>query len=86
VQIERRRIGRCRSPKAREATKSFEKLLKWIQESTERGPWLAGPDFSLADIAATPYMVRPEILKLNLLLSGSEFTTKTLSTRRRELD
>jgi glutathione S-transferase len=46
------------SPMGKEATKSFEKLLKWIQESTENGPWLAGPDFSLADIAAIPYMVR----------------------------
>ena len=40
-------------------------MLKWIQESTERSPWLAGPDFSLADIAATPYMVRLEMLKLS---------------------
>jgi glutathione S-transferase len=40
------------SPTGKEATKSFEKLLKWIDESSERGPWLAGPDFSLADIAA----------------------------------
>ena len=48
----------------KEATKSFEKLLRWIEESTERSPWLAGPDYSLADIAATPYMVRLEMLKL----------------------
>jgi len=53
------------SPMGKEATKSFAKLLKWIEESTERGPWLAGPDFSLADIAATPYMVRLEMLKLS---------------------
>jgi len=53
------------SPRGKEATKSFEKLLKWIEESTERGPWLAGPDFSLADIAAIPYMVRLEMLKLS---------------------
>ena len=53
------------SPMGKEATKSFDKLLKWIQESTERGPWLAGPDYSLADIAATPYMVRLEMLKLS---------------------
>lgn len=45
------------------ATKSFVKLLKWIEESSERGAWLAGPDYSLADIAATPYMVRLEILQ-----------------------
>ena len=55
------------SPMGKEATKSFEKLLKWIQESTERGPWLAGADFSLADIAATPYIVRLEMLKLSRL-------------------
>ena len=28
------------------------KLLKWIEESTEKSAWLAGPDYSLADIAA----------------------------------
>jgi glutathione S-transferase len=55
------------SVKGREATKSFEKMLRWIQDSTERGPWLAGPDFSLADIAAIPYMVRLEMLKLSRL-------------------
>jgi glutathione S-transferase len=53
------------SPMGKEATKCFEKLIKWIQESTERGPWLAGPDYSLADIAATPYVVRLEMLKLS---------------------
>ena len=52
------------SPMGKEATKSFEKLLKWIEESTERSAWLAGADYSLADIAATPYMVRLEMLKL----------------------
>jgi|SRR5882757_3217667 len=48
----------------KEAPRSFEKLLRWVQKSTERGPWLAAPDYSLADIAATPYMVRLEMLKL----------------------
>jgi glutathione S-transferase len=52
------------STAGKDATKSFVKLLDWIEESTERGPWLAGPDFSFADIAATPYMVRLEMLKL----------------------
>ena len=52
------------SPAGKEATKSFMKLLKWIKESTENSSWLAGPDYSLADIAATPYMVRLEMLRL----------------------
>ncbi len=53
------------SPMGKEATKSFEKLLTWIQESSMRGPWLAGPDFSLADIAAIPYITRLAMLKLS---------------------
>ena len=53
------------SSMGKEATKSFEKLIHWIQESAKRGAWLAGPDYSLADIAATPYMVRLEMLKLS---------------------
>jgi glutathione S-transferase len=52
------------SPKGNEAAKSLAKLIKWISESVEREPWLAGTDFSLPDIAARPYMVRLEMLKL----------------------
>jgi glutathione S-transferase len=52
------------SPAGKEATKSFMKLLKWIEESTEKSVWLAGPDYSLADIAAIPYMMRLEMLRL----------------------
>lgn len=55
------------STKGREATKSFEKLLKWIDDAVAKGPWLAGADFSLADIAAMPYMVRLEMLRLSRL-------------------
>ena len=58
------------SPMGKEATKNFEKLISWIQESTERGPWLAGADYSLADIAVTPYMVRLEMLKLARMWDG----------------
>lgn len=53
------------SPKGKEATKNFGKLLQWIEASASRAPWLAGADFSLADIAAIPYMVRLEMLKLS---------------------
>ncbi len=49
----------------KEATKSFEKLLIWIEESAERRPWLAGRGFSLADIALIPYMVRLEMPKFS---------------------
>ena len=52
------------SAQGKEATKSFLKLLKWIEESVEKSVWLAGPDYSLADIAAIPYMMRLEMLRL----------------------
>src|SRR5207244_7053325 len=64
------------SPMGKEATKSFVKLLKWIQESTENGPWLAGPDFSLADVAAIPYMVRLEMLRLSPMWDNKPGVTK----------
>src|SRR5689334_21906690 len=47
---------------AREALEHHEKLLKLIDSSG--GGWLAGPVFSLADIAALPYVLRLELLRL----------------------
>jgi glutathione S-transferase len=52
-------------PSARRRPRISGSCSNGIQESTERSPWLAGPDFSLADIAAIPYMVRLEMLKLS---------------------
>jgi glutathione S-transferase len=47
---------------AREAVEHHGKLLKLIDEA--EGGWLAGPDFSLADIAAVPYVLRLELLRM----------------------
>lgn len=47
---------------AGEAFESYEKLLKIIDEAG--GGWLAGREFSLADIAAVPYVLRLELLKM----------------------
>lgn len=52
------------APLVVEATKSQEKLLAWIDEATETGPWIAGEAYSLADVAATPYVWRLECLRL----------------------
>jgi glutathione S-transferase len=50
---------------AHEALESYDKLLKLIDEAG--GGWLAGPEFSLADIAVLPYVVRLELLRMSRL-------------------
>ena len=47
---------------AHEAFESYGKLLALIDEAA--GGWLAGTEFSLADIAAVPYVLRLEHLKM----------------------
>ena len=49
---------------AREALEHHEKLLKWIDEAMQRGPWLAGAEFSLADAAVIPYVLRLDLLRM----------------------
>jgi glutathione S-transferase len=41
-----------------------EKLLSWMAESLKTGPYLAGGEFSNADCAVIPYILRLELLKL----------------------
>jgi glutathione S-transferase len=50
---------------AAEAFDHYQKLLHVIDEA--RGEWLAGGAFSLADIAAIPYVLRLELLKMSRL-------------------
>jgi len=50
---------------AREAFESYGKLLKLIDQAG--GGWLAGGAFSLADIAAVPYVLRLDLLKMSRL-------------------
>ena len=49
----------------RDAIGHHEKLLKMMDASLERGPWLAGESFSLADAAVIPYILRLELLRLH---------------------
>jgi glutathione S-transferase len=53
---------------AREAFESYGKLLRLIDAAG--GDWLAGGEFSLADIAAVPYVLRLELLKMARLWDG----------------
>jgi len=48
-----------------EAVEHHEKLLTWIDNAMKTGPYLAGDTYSLADIAAIPYVLRLELLQLS---------------------
>jgi glutathione S-transferase len=53
----------------RQALDYHLKLLKMMDEALSRGPWLAGEQFSLADAAVIPYILRLDLLKLEGLFS-----------------
>jgi len=53
----------------RQALDYHLKLLKMMDAALERGPWLAGEHFSLADAAVIPYILRLDLLKLEKLFS-----------------
>lgn len=47
-----------------DALAQHEKLLSWIEEAVAHGPYLAGNQYSLADIGVLPYILRLELVKL----------------------
>jgi glutathione S-transferase len=53
----------------KEAIGHHEKLLKMMDASLERGEWLAGDRFSLADAAVIPYILRLDLLGLRSIWS-----------------
>ncbi len=46
------------------AIQRFDKLLGDMEKALAQGPWLAGEDFSLADIGYAPYLTRLDHLQL----------------------
>jgi glutathione S-transferase len=65
----------------REALEWHLKLLEAMDAALERGPWLAGEQFSLADAAVIPYILRLDLLKLDGLFGER---TKAWYSRMRE--
>jgi glutathione S-transferase len=53
----------------RQALDYHLKLLNMMDEALAKGPWLAGEQFSLADAAVIPYILRLDLLKLAGLFS-----------------
>lgn len=52
------------APHFPDAARRFDRLLEDFESALQNGAWLAGKDFSLADIAYAPYMVRLDQLQL----------------------
>ena len=50
-----------------DSVRRFERLMAAIEKILDAGPWLAGDDFSLADIAYAPYITRLDHLQLSAL-------------------
>ncbi len=50
-----------------EAIKRFDRLLSDIEATLAESPWLAGKEFSLADIGYAPYITRLDHLQLQFL-------------------
>lgn len=46
------------APMVLDAARYFHKLVREMDSALAEGPWLAGPVYSLADIALTPYITR----------------------------
>ena len=55
----------------RQALDYHLKLLKMMDAALQRGPWLAGEQFSLAEAAVIPYILRLDLLKLERLFTES---------------
>jgi glutathione S-transferase len=49
----------------RDAVAHHEKLLKMMHAALQEGAWLAGGQFSLADAAVIPYILRLDLLRLS---------------------
>ena len=51
----------------------YDDYLAKMNEALERDEWLAGADFSLADVALTPYVNRLDMLSMSGMWTGGRF-------------
>ena len=59
------------APVFRAAVKTYDKVLGLMEEALADGPWLAGADYSLADAAVTPYVLRLDMLGMAGMWEGA---------------
>ena len=59
------------APDARGAVLAYDKFLAGMEKRLAESAWLAGDAFSLADIAAIPYLVRLDMLRMAGMWQGA---------------
>ncbi len=64
------------------AIRRFEKMLADMERDLAASPWLAGADYSLADIAFTPYVNRLDQLQLSHMWDKRPHVSKWFDTVR----
>jgi glutathione S-transferase len=67
--LERNRLG-LDAPGVAEDFRSYDKVIANMARQFDQSPWLAGSEYSLADVAVLPYVVRLEHLALSWLWNG----------------
>jgi glutathione S-transferase len=58
------------APHVPPAVRAFDKYVGEMEDALAGAPWLAGERYSLADVAATPYLNRAELLGMDRLWVG----------------
>ena len=71
------------APGVGEALRLYHKTVREMAEQLEKTAWLAGDDYSLADVAMIPYMLRLQHLRARLVLGRSAASRRLARTRRR---
>jgi glutathione S-transferase len=67
VQRERKRLWvelGLEAPDVRNALHGFHRAFAQMEQTLRQSSWLAGTEYSLADVALTPYIVRIEMLRM----------------------
>ena len=59
------------SPAVKGALETLQGIIMQMDSALARGPWLCGADYSIADAAFAPYMVRLEALKMDALWNNA---------------
>lgn len=55
------------APDFQSAIRRYDKVLGLMEQALADGPWLAGGDYTLADAAVTPYVLRLDMLGMSSL-------------------
>lgn len=58
------------APKVPESLRLYDKVLSQMSRQLDATPWLAGEEYSLADVALLPYVCRLEALSFSWLWDG----------------